>query len=749
MDKCSNYREKNVIDFNIYKDRLENIIKTFQTIVENNNDSQIKYITQLNNKTNKIINETMEEKMKFLRIDNSHFAIDLIKRTNELNTLYDKINIIKEELLQEFKNISDKYDKKFEDNNKTIDEYKFQYEAIKKKFLELSDCVKNAKSIKIFGKKGINSIGRKINKDFFTDSPKQKQKEKEVNFNCISNNENIDTDKKVFNSNTVDYKPNKNDNNRFSKSQNNFNNNIGKKKFFGFGFGFGGYNNNFSKKRYSTENQKNEFKFKQSTVSYYTSKNLIDNSSVKSLTKKRTFIKNNLNIENVNNAVRNNNLKQIEIPNSERQSEIKKENIIRRINKEKVNNNNLEDVNVMKLRKEDKRKKNNNNNDELSINESYISNFNNSINTFSTTNDKNNSFNSISLNNNKTGKIGNLFEFDLEQNNKIIKEIASDLEQSTAKGNNLASQKKDIDNNFKEICNEIQPINLKLNIIQNKIEKIEANSDNKNNNNNNINRSEQNTTIFSNNINNNIDNSNLSISNNIVSRNNKLKELIELTEKLEDNYSQTNHSKINNNDNCLNDLDQKMNIYNKKLGDLESFTKEQLLDIIKQMNLLKKSYFIITKVLQKENKNIYPFKLNELNTINSLLNKASQSKPNIFNKNTNLINNENKNILNLTTNYFYKKTPKIEVAQKLSSISKKEKINEDVNLSDNLYYNGNYYFNIKDILDRKKEKKDKNTYENKKLLKTIDTNIIEKRRKYKNRILKSCSTIGPDNNENK
>jgi hypothetical protein len=416
-----------------------------------------------------------------------------------------------------------------------------------------------------------------------------------------------------------------------------------------------------------------------------------------------------------------------------------------------MNNNNLEDIKVMKLRKEEKRKKNNNNNDELSINESYISNLNNSINTFSTTNDKNNSFNSINLNNNKTGKIGNLFEFDLEQNNKIIKEIASDLEQSTAKGNNLASHKKDIDNNFKAICNEIQPINLKLNIIQNKMEKIEEYTDKKNNNNNNINRSEQNTTIFSNNMNNNIDNSNLSISNNIAGRNNKLKELIELTEKIEDNNSQANQSKTNNNDNCLNDLDQKMNIYNKKLGDLESFTKEQLLDIIKQMNLLKKNYLIITKVLQKENKNIYPFKLSELNTINSLLNKASQSKPNIFNKNKNLINNENKNILNLTTNYFYKKTPKIEVNQKLSSISKKEQINEDVNLSDNLYYNGNYYFNIKDILDRKKEKKDKNTYENKKLLKTIDSNIIEKRRKnsFKNRILKSCSAIGPDNNENK
>ena len=104
LDKFNKYKEKNTIDLYTYKEKLENIIKTFQTIVENNNASQIKYITKLNDKTNKSILEVMEEKIKNLRMENSIFSIDLIKKSNELNILYDKINSIKINLLEEFRN---------------------------------------------------------------------------------------------------------------------------------------------------------------------------------------------------------------------------------------------------------------------------------------------------------------------------------------------------------------------------------------------------------------------------------------------------------------------------------------------------------------------------------------------------------------------------------------------------------------------------------------------------------------------
>jgi hypothetical protein len=54
----------------------------------------------------------------------------------------------------------------------------------------------------------------------------------------------------------------------------------------------------------------------------------------------------------------------------------------------------------------------------------------------------------------------------------------------------------------------------------------------------------------------------------------------------------------------------------------------------------------------------------------------------------------------------------IEISSRLNSISKNNVINDENNLSQNLFHNGKYYSNIKDIFGQKK-------FENKKLLKEI------------------------------
>ena len=153
-----------------------------------------------------------------------------------------------------------------------------------------------------------------------------------------------------------------------------------------------------------------------------------------------------------------------------------------------------------------------------------------------------------------------------------------------------------------------------------------------------------------------------------------------------------------------------MNLYDKKLGDLESFTKEKILDVNKEIGFLKKLLLI-----------------NDYHTIN---NNSAHSRINIFNKgNKNDVNNENKNILNLTSNYFNKKSPSIEINQRL--IAKKTDKLDEMSLSDNLFYNGNYYFNIKEILDKKKNI---HHFENKKLLKSIDNRTLEEKINKKNNI---------------
>ena len=743
MEKFNNFREKNIIDLFTYKEKLEGIIKTFQTIVENNNNSQIKYITKLNDKTNKNILDIMEEKIKNVRIDNSQYSIDLIKKAKDLNTLYDKINSIKEYMLEEFNIISNEYNNKIDETNKLFNEFKIEYEIIRSKFLELADFIKNGKFTRNFistiGRKDINSISKKLNKD-----NKNNIDPKDVKLmNNIQEIEKMDFNAK----NTIDFNSNYNINNKFqkkikfSKSQNNFNNKKNKSidklgKFAG---------NNENKNLLNKE--KKGLKINHGALFYNKGKNLTEINSTKNLTNRKIIFKNNnSDIENLlplNNI--NTNYEPIKNAKSERKSkERTNNNIIKKIKKDKINSNKINNDELIELKlskiKKEKESRNNHNinniNEDLSMSESCISNINNSINTFSTTNDKNNSFNSININlNNNNNKIGkfNIFENGKEHNDKIIKELASDLEQSTVKGNELASNKKKIEENFKSICNKIQPVNLKLN--NNNLEKIEEYVEK---NNNITNKSEQNTTIFSHNINNNnIEISSNSNSNNILGRNNKLKELIELTEKLEENSIKSNKSNysIKNKENNTNfNIDKRMNAYDKKLGDLELFMREQILEIIKQITLIKNNYMFISNILKKENNTLNPLKIKEYNTITN-----SHSKVNIFNKcntnsNKNGVNNENKNNLNYTTNYFYKKTPTIEINSKLSN-SKKEQNHEDINLSDNLFYNGNYYFNIKDILGKKKDKNNINYFfDNKNLLKSIDGKVSNEKTNNKNNI---------------
>ena len=169
MDKLNTFREKNIIDLCTYKERLENIIKMFQNLVDNNNDSQIKYITQLNDKTNKNLLETIEEKISNVRVSNSRFAIDLINKTNELNDLFNKMDSMKDYILKEFKNKCEEINKKSIENNKSFDDFKVEYEIIRKKFFELADFMKSGKFSRnfgsLFGRKEINQMIKKLIKD--------------------------------------------------------------------------------------------------------------------------------------------------------------------------------------------------------------------------------------------------------------------------------------------------------------------------------------------------------------------------------------------------------------------------------------------------------------------------------------------------------------------------------------------------------------------------------------------------------
>ena len=776
LDKLNTYKEKNTMDLCSYKERLENIIKNFQSLVDNNNDSQIKYITKLNEKTNKDLIETLEEKLDNVRMDNSRFAKDLINKTSELNHLYEKMILIKEHVLSEFETKSDDFNKKITEINKSFDLYKIEYGTVRKKFLELSDFIKSGKFSKnfggIYGKKDINSMSKRLAKDG-RETIEAKDVKLLTNLDEIDKtdyrSERVNTNK--FNNNNDNQKANDNAKNnlidRMSKSQNNFYINKNNKKRKNFGF-----MRDIEKNIMANQNLKNE-----NTIN--ASKNIkVHQGAVFYLGENK---------QKINKTQSNNTIVAVD-----RQTIIAKK--INNEKKVKNNNNDLEDIHIEKM--ETNIRKNNNIADELSISESCISNINNSINTFSTTNDKNNSNNSlINLNlNNKNCNKFNLLDDELKNNDKIIKELASELEQSTAKVNKLASNKKEIEDNFKNICNKIQPINLKLNntgleqIPEQKIkmekEKEITESINKKEN---INisvtikepvdtkeknrysitsKSELNTTIVTknelnnntfnaNNININEKNSTRSNKDNKDIRSTKTKMTLESKDKKEENsslnnslntsnnlrnslsksikgksfskYSNQNNNHITDNNILLNEtinsnIDKKMNAYDKKLGDLESFTKEQIYEIMKQLTIVKKAYTFVAGILKKDKLN-NNMKLVGHNTAHNMLGLNAEH---IFN---NFVNNENRNMLNISGTNFHRKTIKSDnnsSNNKFNSNGKFMQTMDDINLNDNLFYNGKYYFNIKDILDKNNIILNS---ENKKLLKKLESKLQEESNK--------------------
>ena len=769
VDKLNTYKEKNTMDLCSYKERLENIIKNFQSLVDNNNDSQIKYITKLNEKTNKDLLETLEEKLDNVRMDNSRFAKDLINKTSELNHLYEKMILIKEHVLSEFETKSDDFNKKITEINKSFDLYKIEYGTVRKKFLELSDFIKSGKFSKnfggIYGKKDINSMSKRLAKDG-RETIEAKDVKLLTNLDEIDKtdyrSERVNTNK--FNNNNDNQKANDNAKNnlidRMSKSQNNFYVNKNNKKRKNFGF-----MRDIEKNIMANQNLKNE-----NTIN--ASKNIkVHQGAVFYLGENK---------QKINKTQSNNTIVAVD-----RQTIIAKK--INNEKKVKNNNNDLEDIHIEKM--ETNIRKNNNIADELSISESCISNINNSINTFSTTNDKNNSNNSlINLNlNNKNCNKFNLLDDELKNNDKIIKELASELEQSTAKVNKLASNKKEIEDNFKNICNKIQPINLKLNntgleqipeqkIKMEKEKEITESINKKENINISVNikepadqkeknrysitsKSELNTTIvtknegnnntFNTNNNNNNEKNSSRINKDI--RSTKSKITLESKDKKEENtslntslntsnnlrnslsksikgkslskYQNQNNMYFPDNNILINEtinsnIDKKMNIYDKKIGDLENFTKEQIYEIMKQLALVKKAYAFVADILKKD-KLKSNAKLTGHNTAHNLL---GQNSEHIFN---NFVNNENRNIMNVSGTNFHKKSIKNDnniSYNKFNINGKLMQTMDDINLSDNLFYNGKYYFNIKDILDKNNIILNS---ENKKLLKKLDNKLQE------------------------
>ena len=611
LGTLNKFREKNILDLKTYKEKLESIIKSLNILVDNNNQAQIKYINTLNQKNIsdcKNMLDIFEEKIKDVKVDNAKYSLDIMKKTEEMNKKWDKITNIKNEIFGEFDNKSNEYKKINEEILGKFDEFKKEYKIIRDKFFELADFIKDIrfqKNIKnlysqILYKKSIKSISKSLNE---LNDVKNYDKGEEKDLELIKNISSIE--KISFKNNKDNSEPKNNISHEFSSDD--LNEYIHNKKY--------------KTKRLSEYNSPNRI-------------NKINKSQKFSSAKNNKAIDYKEKLNNSNNKERKNvtiysysnkNEKEKKLPEKDKEE-----------SKNNLNNNYLKNKNqkiiieskfdspTPSINKTSNKPLNEDSNSIALDNQSTNTQYSNS--NSNTVNDTNNysfsSVNTFCLNNNNNNNKTSIKKQRIDSNDKVIKEMASELEQSTAK--------KDYQSLDKE-KEKIEPKNLiKDNKEVKEIEDLISNNSNKIDEN-----------IFFNSGNN---EDNVIIKDKLHSSK-KLKNENENEKYIIKSYTSLN-KEIKTNDLILygnnpKAIDKKFFMTDKKLFDLEEFTKDKFTEIKNQIDNLK---------VVKPNNNLK--KLGKTNTLsfNTFREKGSFSSTHIKNEISNINNNTS------FTNHFPNKT---------------------------------------------------------------------------------------------
>ena len=517
INKLNSYKEKNTLDLKAYKEKLELIIKTFNTLVDNNNKSHIKYINEMNEKNNKDCKNMIDalgDRMTEMRIENSRYAVELIGKSINLTKEWDKIQGIKEEIMKEFN--SKIHDFRIVSNNtvNSFHDFKTEFTLIKRKFFELAEFIRDVRFRKNIGgdvkKKEIKVIAKKITGKKPCGESIDKEKGKELlEFNF--KNEKID------------------------------------------------------------KNEKNDLR---------------QSVSQEPGSKIKSYIKGVTNAEELNKDSKIHDLSsgkikrksKMELRKNPKSINTKEEFIIRR--KQKIPT--VVVYGPSNLKKLDTSKKENTG---MNSEESEISENNNSISNLIYsihTNNKNINISAEGIgskNTNLDSNTNNRYLFKdvpIETDDKIINELASELEQTNNKKDD-SKNKGEKDKKIQNLINKIEPMNINMNI--NKIENL--------------------------NVNNNHNNSH---------RIPEIKSAL-LEEKKDNNYL-SNQNNINPN---TNSLDKKMNNFDQKITNLEVYTKEKIIDLIGQIENLRQLFLNTNKLPSFTTSPLFNFtsSCNNTNTNNS------------------------------------------------------------------------------------------------------------------------------------
>ena len=682
LEKMNQYKEKNNLDIKSYKEKLDSIIKSIHLLLNNNNESQMKIIKQLNDKClkeSKEMNESLSNRICDLRIENAKYSIDLVKKNDEMNKEWKKILEIKDNIITQVTDKINQFKNTFHTNVTYFNNFKKEFEDFKKQIHEAIRFYKAAKindnnaNINSNFNSCINYGGCYISSALPLERKNLKYFSKKFAKKSKSKSKNIYNKKQFIKSiSAVNGDGFKNDDNKAIKVEENnildianSNNNLkiednsGKEKEI-VKRNVGPYlvkekSVNMSNEKYKniseTQSKKNINYFKDSrpnktvTKIEINSHDKINNIDRKNINEEKDN-ENENDKENVNNINKTNNLN---VNNNEIQKIINSEenNII--INSSNLNKNQYKEKEKDKDKPKEKEKekeykskdkerafgnKFNKNKRNFQSNKYLLSedsennnksnaNMGNSI-TVNSSNDNNYSKYS-------TNSVVNVNKFVLNdkllEGNKVIKELASELEQSTNKKDNLASNQKNIEDNFKVICSKISPLN--INKMNDYPESLPSD------------RTDErylNQNIHSNN------NINLGVNfkANTVSTEKTEEGIFENINENNNNNKNNNIYTFNINQNDYNLLNKKFDLFDKKIYNLESLLKEKIIEILSQFDNLQN--ICLLSICKNKAVN------QKLNIVNNNSNNNANNNNVVINSNNNPNQNRNSNS-NLNSNF--------------------------------------------------------------------------------------------------
>ena len=163
------FREKSNLDLNNYKSKLDSAINNFNlridSITKASNRYSEKCVNTLENKINSSL-DLYNEKLTSIRLENTSYAEEMKKVTDDLLKQVSNVILIKNELFNKFEEQINFVKKENTRVIKCFSGYKEQFYDMKKKFIELSDFIRDVRfkaNIKEeFNRRDFYNVSKKI-----------------------------------------------------------------------------------------------------------------------------------------------------------------------------------------------------------------------------------------------------------------------------------------------------------------------------------------------------------------------------------------------------------------------------------------------------------------------------------------------------------------------------------------------------------------------------------------------------------